>query len=224
MRRNGVRKSASQASHSVFHRRVFCGACGWAYKKKVSNGIVYWVCSGKSVAGHRCSGINVRESELQEAFVMMYNKLRFFEKEVLDTALKQMQQVKEKLSGQSHEVSQIDMEIARLCDTNHMYARLHGQGIIDDVSFLERTAELKYKITEQRKKRMKLLHENEDEQLFDRLHALKETLTDYPKTMINFDAQLFCDITEKVIVGNSLCLTFQLLGGLQLQQESKEVI
>ena len=116
------------------------------------------------------------------------------------------------------------MEIARLCDTNHMYARLHGQGIIDDVSFLERTAELKYKITEQRKKRMKLLHENEDEQLFDRLHALKETLTNYPKTMINFDAQLFCDITEKVIVGNSSCLTFQLLGGLQLQQESKEVI
>ena len=224
MHRNGVRKSAPQTSHSVFHRRVFCGACGWAYKKKVSNGIVYWVCSGKSVAGHRCSGINVRESELQEAFVMMYNKLRFFEKEVLDTTLKQMQQVKEKLSGQSDEVSQIDMEIARLCDTNHMYAQLHGQGIIDDVSFLERTAELKYKITEQRKKRMKLLHENEDEQLFDRLHVLKETLTDYPKTMLNFDAQLFCDITEKVIVGNSSSLTFQLLGGLQLQQESKEVI
>ena len=217
MHRNGVNNRCSQPQ-GVFQRRVFCETCGWGYKRKVSNEVVYWVCSGKSVAGQTCVGPSIREDALKKAFVMMYNKLRFFEKEVLDTTLKQLQQVREKISGQSGEISQMDLEIARLCETKNMYTQLHGQGIIDEVSFLERTSELKYKITELRRKRLKLLNSNEDEQLIENLRTLKDILNESPEVILGFNQQLFQDIIEKVLVGKDNSVVFQLKGGLSLRQ------
>ena len=217
LHRNGPTRTKAQ-QNSIFQRRIYCESCGWAYKKKVSNEVLYWVCSGKSVAGQTCVGPSIREDALKKAFVMMYNKLRFFEKEVLDTTLKQLQQVREKISGQSGEISQMDLEIARLCETNNMYTQLHGQGIIDEVSFLERTSELKYKITELRRKRLKLLNSNEDEQLIENLRTLKDILNESPEVILGFNQQLFQDIIEKVLVGKDNSVVFQLKGGLSLRQ------
>lgn len=223
LHRNGPTRTKAQ-QNSIFQRRIYCESCGWAYKKKVSNGKVYWVCSGKSIAGQTCSGQSILEDTLKEAFVLMYNKLRYFEKEVLDLTLKRLLLVREKISGQNDKVSQIDLEIAKYCDTNNMYTKLHGQGIIDEVSFLERTSELKYKVTELRKKRLRLINDNEDEQVIERFRALKETLSESPPTILAFNPQLFQDITEKVFVGAQGDVVFQLLNGLQLRQETKGVI
>lgn len=204
-----------------FDRMLCCESCGWGYKRKVLRGVTYWVCSRKSEAGHTCAGKNVREDEIKDAFVMMYNKLRFFEKEVLDKTLAQLLGVREKISGQNNEIAQIDAEIAKLCDTNNMYTQLHGQGIIDEVSFLERTSELKYKITELRRRRLKLLAADEEERLIENLRVLKETLNESPKVILAFDRQLFQDITEKVLIGNNDTVVFQLKGGLQFRQPIK---
>ena len=102
-----------------------------------------------------------------------------------------------------------------------MYTQLHGQGIIDEVSYLERTSELKYKITELRSRRLKLLAADEEERLIENLRMLKETLKESPKVILAFDRQIFQDITEKVLIGNNDTVVFQLKGGLQLRQTTR---
>lgn len=197
--------------------------CGWSYKRKVQNGVVYWVCSRKNIAGHSCSGKNISEEYLEKAFVLMYNKLRRFEKEILDKTLSQLLNLRERISGQNKEISQIDNEIASLCNKNNAYTELHIKGIIDDVSYLERTSELKYKITELRNKRLKLLSVNEDERLIEDLRVLKETLEEYPQVILKFDKTLFSAIIDKVIVGNDDKLTFRTKGSLCLEVKMTEV-
>ena len=214
----------TEKTQRIFDRMIFCEECGWAYKAKTLHGIRYWVCSRKSAAGHSCGGRNVREEELKEAFVEVYNKLRVFEKEILDRTLTQILNVREKISGQNNEIAQIDAEIAKLCGQNNMYAQLHGQGIIDEVSYLERTTELGYKITELRNKRMKLLNADEDEMLIENLRVLKDMLSESPKTILFFDPQLFLMVTEKVLVGNDGTVVFQFKGGLSLRQRLSEVL
>lgn len=208
----------------VFDKMIFCEECGWGYKAKMLHGIRYWVCSRKSGAGHTCGGQNVREDEIKEAFVEVYNKLRVFEKEILDKTLTQILSVREKISGQNNEIAQIDAAIAKLCTQNNMYTQLHGQGIIDEVSYLERTTELGYKITELRNKRLKLLNADENEMMIENLRVLKEMLTESPRTILRFDPQLFLTVTEKVFVGNDGTVVFQFKGGLQLRQRLSEVL
>lgn len=203
---------------------IECAECGWSYKRKVQNDIVYWVCSQKTMAGHSCGGKNISEEDLKKAFVIMYNKFRRFEKEVLDKTLSQLLNLREKVSGQNNEISQTDAEIASLCNKNNTYTELHAKGIIDDVSYLERTSELKYKITELRAKRVKLLNADEDERLIEDLKVLKETLDEYPKVILRFDNSLFSAIVDKVVVGSEKTVMFQLKGGLHFDVKKAEVI
>ena len=153
----------------------------------------------------------------------MYNKLRRFEKEIIDKTLSQLLNLREKVAGQNNEISIIDTEIASLCNKNNTYTELHVKGIIDDVSYVERTSELKYKISELRNKRIKLLNVNEDEQLIENIRILKETLEESSNVILDFDYSLFTSIVEKVIVSNNDIVTFVLKGGLQLGINQTEV-
>ncbi len=47
---------------------IYCDECGWAYKRRVQNGITYWVCSRKGNSGHECGGKNLLESEIFSSF------------------------------------------------------------------------------------------------------------------------------------------------------------
>lgn len=96
-------------------------------------------------------------------------------------------------------------------------------GIIDDVSYLERTSELKHKITELRNKRLKLLSVDDDERLIEDLKALKDTLDEYPQALLRFDKSLFSAIIDKVFVGNGDKVTFRFRGGLRLGIKISEV-
>lgn len=211
------------AQKHFFTGMIICEDCGWAYKRKIQNDIVYWVCSRKNMAGHSCSGKNVTEEEIKKSFVLMYNKLRRFEKEVIDKTLSQLLNLREKVAGQNNEISIIDTEIASLCNKNNTYTELHVKGIIDDVSYVERTSELKYKISELRNKRIKLLNINEDEQLIENIRILKETLEESSVVILDFDYSLFTSIVEKVIVSNNDIVIFVLKGGLHLGINLTEV-
>lgn len=195
---------------------IECAECGWSYKRKVQNDTVYWVCSRKRMAGHSCAGKNVKEEDIYEAFVMMYNKLRCFENEILDQTISQLLRFREKATSHNLELYQIDADIAMLCDRNNMYAQLHSKGIIDDVSYMERTSELQYQISELRSKRLKLLHADADQKLIEDLKTLKETLDEYQKTVLQFDEDLFSATVEKIVVGSDGKIDFRLKGGLQL--------
>ena len=211
------------AQKHFFTGMIICEECGWAYKRKVQNNVIYWVCSRKNMAGHSCGGKNIREEEIKKAYVLMYNKLRRFEKEIIDKTWSQLLNLREKVAGQNNEISQIDIEIASLCNKNNTYTELHVKGIIDDVSYVERTSELKYKITELRNKRLKLLNANEDEQLIENIRILKETLEENPPVITEFDYSIFSSTVEKIIVSNNDSVTFVLKGGLHLEIKLAEV-
>lgn len=222
MKKNTISRQASK--QYFFTGVIVCKECGWSYKRKIQNSIVYWVCSKKKTSGYSCNGINIKEEDICRAFVSVYNKFRRFETVVLDKTLSQLLSLREKISVQNNGMSEIDEEIAKLCERNNTYTELHTKGIIDDVSYLERTSELKYKITQLRGKRLKLLNANDDEMLIENLKILKETISDYPEVILNFNKSLFSAVVDKVLVGDDGILTFVLKGNLHLDVNLSEVI
>lgn len=202
----------------LFSRKIICVECGWAYRRKIQNGKVYWVCSRKGMSGFVCGGQNYSEESICTAFVRMYNKLRRFEKEILDTTITQLTDLRNKLTAGNSEIKSIDIEISKLCEQNNQYEKYHMKKIMDDISYMEQTGRLKKRITELRNRRLKLLNENEDERIIESLRVFKDTVQEYPMAVMAFDAELFEVIVDKIKAGNNRTLTFVLKGGLCLKE------
>ena len=215
MKQNTNNNKSASVKH-FFTGMIECGECGWTYKRKKQNDVVYWVCSRKKNAGYSCNGKSIREDEIYSAFIYVYNKLRCFEQEIIDKTLHQLLTLREKVSINNREISQIDIELSKLCEKINSYAQLHTKGVIDEISYLERTSELKYKTTELRNKRSKLLSMNDDG-IVDRFKNLKEILSEYPKTILEFDKQLFTAIIDKIKVGSDNRLIFRVKGNIELE-------
>lgn len=200
---------------------LVCEECGWSYKYRVQNDIEYWVCSRKGNAGYECSGPNISQKSIYDAFIQMYNKLRQFEHEILDTALTMLRELRNKLIAENSEIRQIDIEIAKLCEQNNRYEKYRERKTMDDISYREQTDKLKGRLKELRSRRAKLLDDNENERMVDELRVLKENLQDYPTVIVDFDVDLFETIVKKIKVGHNGMLIFVLKGDLALRVKAE---
>ena len=214
---NTLDKSKSQARQkSVFSKLIKCGDCGWTYKMKINSGEIYWVCSKTGVAGAKCNTPNIKEEDLKKLFIRMYNKLRVHETEIVDRTISQLTAAKTKISGMNDEISEIDAEIAKLCEQNSMYSTLKMRNIIDDVSFIEKTSEIQRKITALRNKRIQVINSDDDEKVIEELRKLKSYFAEYPKALIRFDEHIFSDIIKAIYVSSDNAVQFELVSGLKL--------
>ena len=202
----------------LLSRMIYCNECGWAYKRKVQHGVIYWVCSQKGVAGYECGGKNLLESEIFSSFIIMYNRLRQYETLLVDNTLTQLIDIRTRLVSGSQEIAEIDAEIAKLCSQNDMYSKLRAKNIMDEVSYAEQTAELQNRIATLRCRRLKLISEDEDTHYIEDLRFLKELLQSYPPAILSFDENLFTSIVERIKADDNGNITFVLKGGLNLKE------
>lgn len=201
--------------------KIRCRECGWVYKKLIRKEEVFWVCSKKGNSGIACKSRAYSDTEVFSAFVQMYNRFRQNEKVLLDETITQLQNLKTKITMGNSQVAEIDGEIASLSEQNSMYSKLHTKGIIDDVTYFEKTDSIKKQIEDLRVRRNKLLSEDEDERCIEELRHLKRILNDSPKTLSEIDKELFTSIVTNIYAEQNGDITFCLLGELQLRMEVK---
>ena len=217
LKENLDKKSKVQTKEkSVFNGKIFCGNCGWSYKKKKCLNDSYWICSHDGIAGVRCDAPNVKQSDLEQAFIRMYNKLRLYESDVLDRALNQLVSLKASITSQNDEISEIDKEISIISEQNSMYNELKVMNIIDDISYYEKTTQIKHRLKDLKDKRYKLICSDDNERTLDSLRRLKSYLKDLPKAIFLFDCQLFESIVEKVYVYSTKKIVFRFIAGIEL--------
>ena len=201
--------------------KIRCRECGWVYKKLIRKEEVFWVCSKKGNSGTECKSRAYSDNDVFSAFVKMYNRFRQNEKVLLDETITQFQNLKTKITMGNSQVAEIDGEIASLSEQNSMYSKLHTKGIIDDVTYFEKTDSIKKQIEDLRVRRNKLLSEDEDERCIEELRHLKRILNDSPKTLSEIDKELFTSIVARIYAEQNGDITFCLLGELQFRMEVK---
>lgn len=121
----------------LFSQMIKCEHCGWVYRRKVQNGIVYWVCSRKGVGGFVCDAPNLPEEVIKKGFITAYNKLRTFQNEILNKTITDLSELQSKRVKGNMEINQIDTEIMKLSEQNSRFENLRRKGILDEISFVE---------------------------------------------------------------------------------------
>ncbi len=208
----------------LFSQMIECCHCGWSYRRRVQNDIVYWVCSRKNTSGFDCAAPNLTEEAIKKGFVRAYNKLRTFEKEILDKTIADLLELQSKRTRGNAEIKQIDTEIMKLSEQNSRFENFRSKGILDEISFIEQTNRLRGRLTELRSRRLKLLQNCEEESIIEKLSHVKDELEAYPKALIDFSEELFSEIIEKIIVEENGTVSYRLKGGIKLNEAITEDI
>ena len=213
-----IKERRKPKSESVFSGIVFCEDCGWQYKERNQNGKTYWVCSRKSLGGFKCTGANISEDSLKQAFILMFNKLMTFKAELVDNTISQLNTIRNKMLSGNVEISQIDSEIATISEQNSHYNELRALDIIDEVSFLQKESVFKKRLATLRKKRSEILNGSEEEIILSEAINLQESLETLPKCLFEFDKEAFELIVKRIGVDDKGQLTFTLKGGFKFNE------
>ena len=202
-------------------QKLICPECGRVFRRQLTNGIVYWICCGRSAGATDCQYRRVRQDAVYDTFMIMVDKVRDNRKELLEPLINQIEIMQKKTSGIWDKVRQIDQEIADLAAQNLVITRLHTSGILPAAEYTAQTAEIGSKITSLRVERRKILTEDEDDSWYQSLRKLNEILEN-TNPCTKFDEELFGQIVESITVDNYTQLTFHLLGGIKLTEKINE--
>ena len=150
----------------------------------------------------------------------MYNRIKQNESDIIDFSLSILMQAKSKVSSGNLEIQDIDTEIAKLSNENNLYVKLKAKNIMDEVSFMEQTADIQNRLTELRTRRTKLLNADEDEQCIEQLRELKSIL-DETGYILKFSDELFLRVVKAIHVQTNGYILFELKCGLKLKERAK---
>ena len=216
-RNHNLNKEKSKIKKYQFTGYLYCGDCGWVFKKRKLNNRVYWQCTKDGQAGQRCYSHQISEEVIKRTFCRFYNRLRYYENEILRSTLFKLVELKKTLTKVNSGISEIDAEMLLLNDKLKYCYKLLESNTINNETFLSRETEIKNKMSRLRNKRLKLLSEDDDEVCIDELRNLIHNLEKRPKAIITFDYSIFKEILNRIIVEDNH-FVFELKGGLSLRE------
>lgn len=147
----------------------------------------------------------------------MVQKLVDYREMLIGDLISQIVNMQNRSSDTVNQIQEIDKNISDLSAQNVVIARLYTNGVLNNADFSARSSEINHKISDLRSKRKRILSEDENSELLDTLKNLNELLENY-KPNNEFDEELF----ERIIIGITVdcneCLTFKLIGGIELSE------
>lgn len=214
----GAAVSGVPSGEYPLSRKIRCGECGAAYRRKVTNGIPYWVCRRHDDDKDLCGAERITEEALHRAFVNLYNKLKHHYAGILLPMLSQLEKLREARMRENPELSTINQQIAELSERNHVMNGLLTKGILDSALFIAQTDELNRKLRALKLAKANLLEEQTSDSLLEQIEDLVELIENGPDRIGGMEKTLFADIVEKITARDTQTVDFTLLGGLVLTE------
>lgn len=198
-----------------------CPDCGRTFRRQLTRGITYWLCSGASSGDTNCIRRRVQEESVYEAFSAILDKLKALRKPLLESLIQNIEEMQSQVGVNSGRIAEIDTQIANLAAQNLVVTRLHTNGVLGTADFATQSNEINAKIMALRSERKKKLKEDECDEQLDELRELDGYLEDYEPTD-TFQKELFGQIVKSIRVENNAQITFILMGGVELTESILE--
>lgn len=114
-------------------------------------------------------------------------------------------------------IAEIDEKIAMLGRQNSLYGQMLANGVIDEVTYHEKTDNLKGGITELRSRRTKIINDDDEETCIEELRQLRKAMEDSPDYLDEMDDALFGKIVKQIYAEENGALSFVMKGDLELK-------
>lgn len=213
----------TQTEADPFSKKVYCGYCGKLLRRKHNPGHFYYACRTHENNIASCPLAPVPAAELEKAFLRLYYKLKYHADALLSPLLRSLLTVRERRMLWSVEVIELNKKISELSSQNQMLAELKKCGGVDPDIFIYKSNELAEQLRAAKLQKERVLSAESDKTI-PRTRELMETLDTGPDLLDRFDAELFGELIDKIIVENSERIRFRLKNGLELAEKIERTV
>ena len=208
----------STSEHSPFSGAIHCEECGKVFRVVNRKNSVQWACRThhKNVAD--CPTMCIPEAEVVRAFIAMYNKIKANRKAIITPIISQLVTLKNRISTQSVEFTELDRKIMLINDQLALMAELKQKQLIDEETFRRKSNELNNSMSSLRSKRRLFLNNSQADVAIADMKRLASVIDKGPDRIDAFTEELFESLVEDIMVGTSDEIKFKLIGGLVLKE------
>jgi len=200
-------------------RKLMCAECGSTYKRKVlTKGAVAWECKKHNISKELCAVPNVKEKEVYAAFITLYNRLKQKQSQILSPMYKYLERLYAPQQEAQRELAALNTEIGKISKSLTRMSVLFDKGVLSEALYIKNKNPLEQELYELRRKRRNLLNQDAANGLRD-IEKLLRVIKAGPEVLTEFNAFLFENMVEKIIVSAGNKLMFRLTGGLVLEEE-----
>ena len=204
--------------------KVYCGKCGASFRRRKTNGKIYWVCRTHDKGKALCEIQQIPEEAIYQAFTRLYNRLKQNSRYILTPVLDQLLTLQSISIISNAKVGELNKEIAELTKQNLILNRLRSKGYMDSAIFMQKTNEVNQRIGLLRTQRRRLLEKDEDDKMIADCRLLIGIIDKGVPYLACFDEVLFHSTVDKIIVTQRDKLKFRMIGGLEFTERlPKEV-
>lgn len=219
-------KQVAEANHQAypFRKKLFCGDCGAVFRRKVVRGKIYWVCIGRvKKRTENCQIPPIPERGVERSFLRLYFNLKHGGVPILSRLAADLRLIRERKLLWSPDIIELNTQISDLSRQNHTLAELHAQGLVDPDIFISQANALTKQLREVKLQKERLLSADSNDTL-TQTQALIAALSEGPEMLTEFDAELFDELIDRIIVEDHHQLRFRLRNGLELTEAMERTV
>ena len=143
--------------------------------------------------------------------------LKHHKKELLDETISQLQALKTKVNSGNNAILEIDEEIATLGKQNNLYGQMFANGVLDEVTYYEKSGMIKGRITDLRSRRQLIIKGDDDESCLEELRELRRIIDESPNYLTEMDKDLFSKTVKLIYAEEDGSLSFILKGDIEFR-------
>lgn len=205
----GSRHLTNYSMKYAFSSKIICGFCGTTFvrrvgsKKKDGSRNIYWECYQKIDDSKLCQHSKlIREDVLENIFIELYNLIIENKHKTKEQLLNAIKNTLEEVDYQK-ELDKLDTEENKLRNRLSNLVDMQLDKIIDKTTYISKEQEIKEKLTNIDNKRLEILIlKNENNKISTKIKEIEKVIN-APTSITEFDRQVFDNIVEKIIVGET---------------------
>ena len=219
---------AKYGNRYLLSGRIVCGECGSHFRRQKvcigqPNERVIWICHRHIHDKNTCPIKAVREDAIQQAFMVMWNKLYTNQGVILEPLLNELMELSAGMAD-TEEIGQLDNEIQNLSEQSRILNQVMKKGYMDSALFMESNSQLTRQLTECRRKRTLLAGRQRRTREIVQTQQMIGLLAGQEEPLGEFDENLF-DLTVKEIrISKEHDITFFLHNGLELTEKEQDAM
>ncbi len=214
----GKKQNFDNRGNHIFNAMFKCGECGKSMRRKISNDIAYWVCGFQNTKKSDCNIPPIPETEIELAFIKMYNKLVDSKEQMLLPMIEMLTELKIKKNSGNQKLQSISHELAELASKSNMINSLRAKGLMDNDYCIREQTKINQDMQNLKRSKEQIINSTEDD---DTLITSKMLLTllDKKLHLENFDAIKFKSIVKEIRTSKDGAIIFSLINHLEITEK-----
>ena len=222
LRKEVFGKKKKEHSHPL-SKKLICGNCGTVFRRKLQRKHAYWCCMKHDTSLTDCAMLPIAEESIYDAFCRLYYKLKHQSNSIFGQMLTSLQAIRNQRMLWSPDIVSLNKKISELSSQNQTLVFLKQQGLVDPDIFISQTNELTKQLRQAKLEKEKLM-DAESDMTAQQTQEILDLLENGPDFLDTFDAELFGELVDKIIVENSGSIRFRLKNGLELRERIERTV